>query len=48
MKDSDVNMKYEKINANTLKFEIELPARTKDAPGKKELKMKYIRKHIRR
>lgn len=48
MKDSDVNMKYEKIDANTIKFEIKLPARTKDGPGKKELKMKYIRKHIRR
>lgn len=48
MKDSDVNMKYEKIDANTLKFEIKLPARTKDGPAKKELKMRYLRKHIRR
>jgi len=48
MKDSNVNMKYEKINANTLKFEITLPAREKDGPAKKELKMKYTRRHIRR
>jgi len=48
MDDDDVNMKYEKINANTIKFEIELPARTKEAPGKKELTMRYIRRHIRR
>ena len=48
MKDRDVNMKYEKIDANTLKFEIELPAREKDGPAKKELKMRYIRRHIRR
>ncbi|MBW8017664.1 MAG: DUF4139 domain-containing protein [Planctomycetes bacterium] len=48
MKDKDVNMKYEKINSNTLKFEIQLPARTKDGPGKKELKMKYYQRHIRR
>jgi hypothetical protein len=47
MKDKDVNMKYEKINSNTIKFEIQLPARTKDGPGKKELKMKYYQRHIR-
>jgi len=48
MKDRDVNMKYEKVNANTLKFEIELPARTKEGPGKKELKMHYFRRHVRK
>ena len=33
------NMKYEKKDANTLEFEIELPARTEDGPAVKELKM---------
>ncbi len=47
MRDKDVNMKYEKLNANTLKFEIKLPPRDKDGPAKKELKMRYIRRHIR-
>lgn len=47
MADRDVNMKYEKLDANTLKFEIELPARDKDGPAKKELKMRYYRRHIR-
>lgn len=47
MKDRDVNMKYEKLDANTLKFEIELPARKGDGPAVKELKMRYFRRHIR-
>jgi hypothetical protein len=48
MRDKDVNMKYEKLDANTLKFEIKLPPRDKDGPAKKELKMRYIRRHIRK
>lgn len=47
MEDRDVNMDYEKIDANTMKFEIKLPAREDDGPAKKELKMRYIRRHIR-
>lgn len=41
------NMKYVKKDANTLEFEIELPARGKDGPAVKELKMQYNRKNIR-
>jgi hypothetical protein len=36
------NMKYERVDAETIKFEIELPAY-----GKKELEMKYHRRNIR-
>ena len=36
------NMEYERINAETIKFEIELPAH-----GEKELKMRYHRRNIR-
>ena len=41
------NMKYEKKDANTLEFEIQLPARTEAGPAVKELKMTYHRRHIR-
>lgn len=47
MKKRDVNMKYERVDANTLKFEITLPARTDKGPAVKELKMHYYRRHIR-
>lgn len=38
---------YVKKDANTLEFEIKLPARDKDGPGVIELKMQYQRKNIR-
>ena len=41
------NMKYEKKDANTLEFEIQLPARTQAGPAVKELKMTYHRRHLR-
>jgi len=41
------NMKYEKKDANTLEFEIELPTRTDAGPAVKELKMTYHRRHLR-
>jgi hypothetical protein len=41
------NMKYEKKDANTLEFEIELPARSDAGPAVKELKMTYHRRHLR-
>ena len=41
------NMKYEKKDANTLEFEIELPARTEDGPATKELMMHYNRLNVR-
>ena len=41
------NMKYEKKDANTLEFEIELPARSETGPAVKELKMTYHRRHLR-
>jgi hypothetical protein len=41
------NMEYEKKDANTLEFEIELPARTEEGPAVKELKMYYHRRHLR-
>ena len=41
------NMKYEKKDANTLEFEIQLPARSQAGPAVKELKMTYHRRHIR-
>ncbi len=43
----DCNMKYEKKNANTLKFEIKLGARKKDGPSVENLKMRYQRLNIR-
>jgi len=41
------NMKYEKKDANTLEFEIQLPARSDSGPAVKELKMTYHRRHLR-
>ena len=41
------NMEYEKKNANTLKFEIKLPARSEKGPAVKNLKMNYHRLNIR-
>ncbi|MHC4323371.1 MAG: hypothetical protein ACYSUX_03765 [Planctomycetota bacterium] len=41
------NMKYEKKDANTLEFEIQLPARSEAGPAVKELKMTYHRRHLR-
>ncbi len=41
------NMKFEKKDANTLEFEIALPARTEAGPAVKELKMFYHRRNIR-
>ena len=41
-----VNMKYEKKDASTLKFEIELPARTQAGPAVKELTMHYHRRNV--
>jgi hypothetical protein len=41
------NMKYEKKDANTLEFEIQLPARTEAGPAVKELNMTYHRRHLR-
>jgi hypothetical protein len=43
----ECNMKYEKKNASTLEFEIQLPARTEAGPAVKELKMHYHRRHVR-
>jgi hypothetical protein len=41
------NMEYKKKDANTLEFEIQLPARSKDGPAVKELNMTYHRKNVR-
>ncbi|MBL7188563.1 MAG: hypothetical protein ISS70_19740 [Phycisphaerae bacterium] len=41
------NMEYKKKDANTLEFEIKLPARTEDGPAVKELKMAYHRRNLR-
>ncbi|UCG56146.1 MAG: hypothetical protein JSU70_14890 [Phycisphaerales bacterium] len=41
------NLKYVKKDANTLEFEIELPARTESGPATKELTMHYHRRNIR-
>ena len=38
---------YKKKDANTLEFEITLPARTEKAPATRELKMHYHRRNIR-
>jgi len=40
------NLKYVKKDASTLKFEIELPARTGKGPATKELTMHYHRRNI--
>ena len=41
------NMKYEKKDANTLKFEVELQERTETGPAVKNLTMHYQRLNIR-
>jgi hypothetical protein len=41
------NLEYVKKDAFTLKFEIELPARTEDGPAAKELTMHYHRRNVR-
>jgi hypothetical protein len=43
----ECNMEYERKDASTLEFEIQLPARTKAGPAVKELKMHYHRRHVR-
>jgi len=43
----ECNMKYIKKNANTLEFEIKLPARTDAGPAVKELRMRYHRRNVR-
>jgi hypothetical protein len=43
----ECNLKYTKKDASTLKFEIELPARTEKGPGVKELTMHYHRRNVR-
>lgn len=43
----ECNMKYVKKDAFTLKFEIELPARTQAGPATKELTMHYHRRNVR-
>jgi hypothetical protein len=44
----ECNLKYEKENANLLKFEIKLPARTKEGPSVVNLNMNYHRKNLRK
>lgn len=43
---AECNLKYTKKDASTLKFEIELPARTEKGPGTKELTMHYHRRNV--
>jgi len=43
----ECNMKYVKKNANTLEFEIKLPARTEQGPATEELRMHYHRRNVR-
>ncbi len=43
----DCNMDYERKDANTLKFEIKLPARTDDGPATENLEMHYHRLNLR-
>jgi len=38
---------YKKKDANTLEFEIKLPARNDDGPAVKELMMNFHRRHLR-
>ncbi len=42
----ECNLKYVKKDASTLKFEIELPARTEKGPATKELTMHYHRRNV--
>jgi hypothetical protein len=44
---AECSMEYEKKDANTLEFEITLPARTEEGPAVKELKMHYHRRNVR-
>jgi len=41
------NLKYEKKDANTLEFEIKLPARTPDGPATTELTIHYHQRNLR-
>ncbi|HEV59270.1 MAG TPA: hypothetical protein ENN87_17510 [Phycisphaerales bacterium] len=41
------NLKYERKDAYTLEFEIELPARSADGPAVQELEMHYHRRNVR-
>ncbi len=43
----ECNMKYEKKDANTLTFEIELPARSEEEPAVQTLTMHYQQLNIR-
>ena len=43
----ECNLEYKREDASTLKFEIELPARTDDGPSVKNLKMHYHRLNLR-
>jgi len=43
----ECNLKYVKKDAYTLKFEVELPARTQAGPAVKELTMHYHRRNVR-
>jgi hypothetical protein len=43
----ECNMKYVRKDANTLEFEIELPARTQSGPAVKELTMHYNRLNVK-
>ena len=47
MEREDCNLKYKRKDAFTLEFEIELPGRTEEGPGVKELRMHYHRRNIR-
>jgi hypothetical protein len=44
---AECNLEYTKKNANTLEFEITLPARTESGPAVKELKMHYNRRNVK-
>lgn len=46
-KELKLGVDYKKKNANTLEFEITLPARTESGPAVKELKMRYHRRNVR-
>jgi hypothetical protein len=46
-KELKLGVDYKKKDANTLEFEIKLPARTEAGPATKELTMHYNRRNIR-
>ena len=46
-KDLKLGADYKKKNANTLEFEIELPARSDQGPAVRQLKMHYHRRNVR-